>query len=141
MPSVWVPPRWCSLRTLRRWPRTRIRSFILNTVAAPHDLDPFIALVKRVCTMTLVGAPEHPHAGRSVFGLTFSRRRLGGSLIGRIRETQVMLDFCVEHRIVFNIDLIATTEINTAYERMLRSEGTYRFVIDMAALQAGPSTA
>ncbi len=115
--------------------------FILNTVAAQHDLDPFIALLKRDCTLTLVGAPEHPHPAPSVFGLIFKRRRLGGSLIGGIRETQEMLDFCAEHGIVSDIEMIAIQEINTAYERMLKSDVKYRFVIDMATLQAAPSAA
>ncbi|MET0381832.1 MAG: NAD(P)-dependent alcohol dehydrogenase [Burkholderiaceae bacterium] len=111
--------------------------FILNTVAARHDLDPFIALLKRDCTMTLVGAPEHPHPGPNVFGLIFKRRRLGGSLIGGIRETQEMLDFCARHGIVSDVEMIAMKDINTAYERMLESDVKYRFVIDMATLGAG----
>ncbi len=113
--------------------------FILNTVAASHDLDPFIALLKRDCTMTLVGAPEHAHPSPGVFGLIFKRRRLGGSLIGGIRETQEMLDFCAEHGIVSDIETIAMKDINAAYERMLKSDVKYRFVIDMASLQAGPN--
>ncbi len=110
--------------------------FILNTVAAQHDLDPFIALLKRDCTMTLVGAPEHPHPAPNVFGLIFKRRRLGGSLIGGIRETQEMLDFCAKHGIVSDIELIAMKDVNHAYERMLKSDVKYRFVVDMATLQA-----
>jgi uncharacterized zinc-type alcohol dehydrogenase-like protein len=113
--------------------------FILNTVAAQHDLDPFIALLKRDCTMTLVGAPERPHPGPNVFGLIFKRRRLGGSLIGGIRETQEMLDFCAKHGIVADIEMIAMKEINTAYERMLKRDVKYRFVIDMATLQTEPA--
>jgi uncharacterized zinc-type alcohol dehydrogenase-like protein len=109
--------------------------FILNTVAAQHDLDPFIALLKRDCTMTLVGAPEHAHPAPNVFGLIFKRRRLGGSLIGGIRETQEMLDFCAEHGIVSDIEMTAMQDINTAYERMLKSDVKYRFVIDMATLK------
>jgi len=109
--------------------------FILNTVAAQHDLDPFINLLKRDCTMTLVGAPENRHPAPDVFGLIFKRRRLGGSLIGGLRETQEMLDFCAEHGIVSDIEMIAMDEINTAYERMLRSDVKYRFVIDMATLK------
>jgi len=108
--------------------------FILNTVAAQHDLDPFIALLKRDCTMTLVGAPEHAHPAPNAFGLIFKRRRLGGSLIGGIRETQEMLDFCAEHGIVSDIEMTAMQDINTAYERMLKSDVKYRFVIDMATL-------
>ena len=115
--------------------------FILNTVAAQHDLDPFISLLKRDCTMTLVGAPEHPHPGPNVFGLIFKRRRLGGSLIGGIRETQEMLDFCAKHNIVSDIEMIAMKDINMAYERMLKSDVKYRFVIDMATLQNASSAA
>jgi len=110
--------------------------FIINTVAAPHDLNPFLALLKRDCTMTLVGAPDRPHPSPDVFGLIFKRRRLGGSLIGGIRETQEMLDFCAEHGIVSDIEMIAMKDINTAYERILRSDVKYRFVIDMSTLQA-----
>ena len=110
--------------------------FILNTVAAQHDLDPFIALLKRDCTMVLVGAPEHPHPAPNVFGLILKRRRLGGSLIGGIRETQEMLDFCAEHAIVSDIETIPMKYINTAYERMLKSDVKYRFVVDMSTLQA-----
>ncbi len=110
--------------------------FILNTVAAQHDLDPFIALLKRDCTMALVGAPEHPHPAPNVFGLIFKRRRLGGSLIGGIRETQEMLDFCAEHGIVSDIETIPMKYINTAYERMLKSDVKYRFVVDMSTLEA-----
>ncbi len=116
--------------------------FILNTVAAQHNLDPFIALLKRDCTMTLVGAPEHAHPAPNVFGLIFKRRRLGGSLIGGISETQEMLDFCAEHGIVSDIEMIAMKDINTAYERMLKSDVKYRFVIDLATLpQAGSAPA
>ncbi len=110
--------------------------FIIDTVAAPHDLNPFIALLKRDCTLTLVGVPERPHPSLEVFGLVFKRRRLGGSLIGGIRETQEMLDFCAEHDIVSDIETIAMGDINAAYERMLRSDVKYRFVIDMATLAA-----
>ena len=84
--------------------------------------------------MTLVGAPEHAHPASKVFCLIFKRRRLGGSLIGGIRETQEMLDFCAEHGIVSDIETIAMADINTAYERMLRSDVKYRFVIDNASL-------
>jgi uncharacterized zinc-type alcohol dehydrogenase-like protein len=86
--------------------------------------------------MTLVGAPEHPHPAPNVFGLIFKRRRLGGSLIGGIRETQEMLDFCAQHGIVSDIEMIAMKDVNHAYERMLRSDVKYRFVVDMATLKA-----
>jgi len=110
--------------------------FILNTVAAPHDLDAFINLLKRDATMTLVGAPASPHPSPSVFGLIFKRRRIAGSLIGGIAETQEMLDFCAEHSIVADIEMIRMDEINQAYERMLKSDVKYRFVIDMATLRS-----
>ncbi len=110
--------------------------FILNTVAAPHNLDAFVNLLKRDATMTLVGAPATPHPSPSVFGLIFKRRRIAGSLIGGIAETQEMLDFCAEHNIVSDIEMIDMHQINEAYERMLKSDVKYRFVIDMATLDA-----
>ena len=110
--------------------------FILNTVAAPHNLDAFLALLKRDATMTLVGAPASPHPSPDVFGLIFKRRRIAGSLIGGIAETQEMLDFCAEHGIVSEIEMIEIQQINEAYERMLKSDVKYRFVIDMASLKA-----
>lgn len=106
--------------------------FILNTVAAPHDLDAYLQLLRRDGTMTLVGAPASPHPSPEVFSLIFKRRRLAGSLIGGIRETQEMLDFCAQHGIVSDIELIPMDYINTAYERMLKSDVKYRFVIDVA---------
>ena len=110
--------------------------FILNTVAAPHDLDAFLSLLKRDGTMTLVGAPDHPHPSPTVFNLIFKRRSLAGSLIGGIRETQEMLDFCAKHGIVSDIEVIAMKDINEAYERMVKGDVKYRFVIDMATLKA-----
>lgn len=109
--------------------------FILNTVAAPHNLDAFMALLKRDATMTLVGAPATPHPSPDVFGLIFRRRRLAGSLIGGIAETQEMLDFCAKHGIVSDVEMISMDQINEAYERMLKSDVKYRFVIDMSTLQ------
>jgi alcohol dehydrogenase (NADP+) len=109
--------------------------FIVNTVAAPHPLDPFINCLKRDGTMCLVGAPATPHPSPSVMAMIFSRRNIAGSLIGGIPETQEMLDFCGKHGITADIELIAMQEINTAYERMLRSDVKYRFVIDMASLK------
>lgn len=106
--------------------------FVLNTVAAPHNLDPFLQLLKRDGTMTLVGAPAAPHPSPGVFNLIFKRRQLAGSLIGGISETQEMLDFCARHKIVSDIEVVAMDYINTAYERMLKSDVKYRFVIDMA---------
>ena len=109
--------------------------FILNTVAAPHNLDPFINALKRDGTMCLVGAPDQPHPSPAVMGLIFQRRRLAGSLIGGLPETQEMLDFCAEHRIVSDIETIPMQKINEAYDRMVRSDVKYRFVIDMASLK------
>jgi uncharacterized zinc-type alcohol dehydrogenase-like protein len=108
--------------------------FILNTVAAPHPLDPFLELLKRDGTMTLVGAPATPHPSPQIFNLVMKRRRLAGSLIGGIAETQEMLDFCGERGIVSDIEMIRIQDINAAYERMLKSDVKYRFVIDMASL-------
>jgi uncharacterized zinc-type alcohol dehydrogenase-like protein len=108
--------------------------FILNTVAAPHSLDAFLVLLKREGTMTLVGAPATPHPSPQVFNLIMKRRHLAGSLIGGIAETQEMLDFCAEHGIVSDIEMIRMDQINEAYERMLKSDVKYRFVIDMATL-------
>ncbi len=108
---------------------------IVNTVAAPHGLDAFLALLKLDGTMTLVGAPASPHPSPNVFSLIMKRRRLAGSLIGGIRETQEMLDFCAQHGIVADIETIRMDEIEGAYERMLESDVRYRFVIDMDTLR------
>ena len=110
--------------------------FILNTVAAPHSLDAFLVLLKLDGTMTLVGAPATPHPSPNVFNLIMKRRRLAGSLIGGIKETQEMLDFCAQHKIVSDIEVIRMDEIETAYERMLKGDVKYRFVIDMSTLAA-----
>jgi uncharacterized zinc-type alcohol dehydrogenase-like protein len=109
--------------------------FILNTVAAPHNLDAFMVLLKREGTMTLLGAPAEPHPSPQVFNLIMKRRHLAGSLIGGIAETQEMLDFCAEHGIVSDIEMIPIQRINEAYERMVKSDVKYRFVIDMASLK------
>ncbi|MCC5091484.1 MULTISPECIES: NAD(P)-dependent alcohol dehydrogenase [Xanthomonas] len=108
--------------------------FILNTVAAPHNLDPFLNALKRDGAMVLVGVPEHSHPSPAVFNLVMKRRTLAGSLIGGIRQTQEMLDFCAKHNIVSDIETIRADQINEAYERMLKSDVKYRFVIDMATL-------
>lgn len=109
--------------------------FILNTVAAPHDLDPFLAQLKRDGTMVLVGVPASPHPSPSVGNLVMRRRSLAGSLIGGIAETQEMLDFCSEHGLVSDIETIPIQEIDAAYDRMVRSDVKYRFVIDMQSLK------
>jgi uncharacterized zinc-type alcohol dehydrogenase-like protein len=109
--------------------------FILNTVAASHNLDTYLQLLKRDGTMCLLGAPEHPHPSPSYANFIFRRKSLAGSLIGGIPETQEMLDFCAEHGIVSDVEVIPMQEINTAYERMLKGDVKYRFVIDMASLK------
>ncbi|MEN1926750.1 NAD(P)-dependent alcohol dehydrogenase [Luteimonas qiangzhengi] len=108
--------------------------FILNTVAAPHDLDAYISLLRRDGTMALVGAPATPHPSPQVFNLIMKRRSLAGSLIGGIPETQEMLDFCAKHGITADIEMIRAEQINDAYERMLKGDVRYRFVIDNASL-------
>jgi uncharacterized zinc-type alcohol dehydrogenase-like protein len=108
--------------------------YILNTVAAPHDLDAFLVMLKRDGAMTLVGVPAEPHPSPNVANLIMKRRTLGGSLIGGIPETQEMLDFCAEHGIVSEIEPIAIQQIDEAYDRMLKSDVKYRFVIDLATL-------
>ncbi|MEN5277354.1 NAD(P)-dependent alcohol dehydrogenase [Brucella sp. TWI432] len=110
--------------------------FILNTVAASHNLDAFTQLLKRDGTLTLVGVPEHAHPSPNVATLIFKRRSIAGSLIGGIAETQEMLDFCAEKGIVADIEMIAIQNIEDAYERMLKSDVKYRFVIDSATLAA-----
>lgn len=108
--------------------------FILNTVAASHNLDAFTALLKRDGTLTLVGAPATSHPSPDVMNLILKRRSIAGSLIGGIPETQEMLDFCAQHDIVADIEMIRADEINTAYERMLKGDVKYRFVIDCATI-------
>jgi alcohol dehydrogenase (NADP+) len=108
--------------------------FILDAVSADHDLNAYLQLLKLDGTMTLVGAPEKP-AAVAAFNLIMKRRRLSGSAIGGIRETQEMLDFCAEKGITADIELIKIQQVNQAYERLLKSDVKYRFVIDMASLQ------
>jgi uncharacterized zinc-type alcohol dehydrogenase-like protein len=107
--------------------------FILDTISADHDINAYINLLRRDGNLTLVGAPAKPLAV-AAFGLLFGRRSLSGSLIGGIAETQEMLDFCGEHGITSDIEVIKIQDINEAYERMLKSDVKYRFVIDMASL-------
>jgi uncharacterized zinc-type alcohol dehydrogenase-like protein len=107
--------------------------FILDTASASHDLNPYLALLKLNGTMTLVGAPDKP-APIAAFNLIMGRRSLAGSGIGGIRETQEMLDFCGDHGITSDIEMIQIQKINEAYERLLKGDVKYRFVIDMASL-------
>ena len=109
--------------------------FILDAVSADHDINTYLQLLKLDGTLTLVGAPERPMPV-AAFTLMLGRRSFAGSGIGGIKETQEMLDFCAEHGIVSDIELIRIDQINDAYERMLRSDVRYRFVIDMASLKA-----
>jgi uncharacterized zinc-type alcohol dehydrogenase-like protein len=109
--------------------------FILDCVAAPHDINAYIALLKRDGNITMVGAPEKP-LPVAVFGLLFGRRSLSGSAIGGIAETQEMLDFCGAHNIVADVEVVGVQQINEAYARMLKSDVKYRFTIDMATLKA-----
>jgi len=108
--------------------------FILDAVSAEHDINAYLNLLKRDGTLVQVGAPEKP-LPVSVFNLIFKRRSFSGSLIGGIAETQEMLDFCGQHGITSDIEVIPIQKINEAYERMLRSDVKYRFVIDMASLK------
>jgi uncharacterized zinc-type alcohol dehydrogenase-like protein len=110
-------------------------NFILDAVSANHDINAYINLLKRDGTLTLVGAPEKPMPVSS-FGFLMGRRSLAGSAIGGIRETQEMLDFCGEHGITADIEKIAIQQIDKAYERLLKSDVKYRFVIDMASLKS-----
>ncbi len=108
--------------------------FILNTIPVGHEMDPYISLLKIDATMVLVGAvePLKPFHGG---GVIMGRKRIAGSLIGGIRETQEMLDFCGKHNIVCDIELIRMQEINEAYDRVVNSDVKYRFVIDMRSLK------
>jgi len=108
--------------------------FILDAVSANHDINDYIRLLKLDGTLTLVGAPEHP-LPVAVFDLLLGRRRFAGSGIGGIAETQEMLDFCAKHGIVSEIETIGIQQINEAYERLLKGDVKYRFVIDMASLK------
>jgi uncharacterized zinc-type alcohol dehydrogenase-like protein len=107
---------------------------ILDTVSVAHDLDPYLALLRRDGTHVLLGVPPTPGPAPSALNFIFGRRRLSGSLIGGIRETQEMLDFCGAHGIVSDIEVTPIQRINEAWDRMLRSDVKYRFVIDMATL-------
>jgi uncharacterized zinc-type alcohol dehydrogenase-like protein len=107
--------------------------FIIDTVSAPHDYNVYLSLLNTDGVMICVGAPPAP-AQVPAFNLIFQRRSIAGSLIGGIPETQEMLDYCAEHGIVSDVELIGMHEINTAYERMMKGDVKYRFVVDLATL-------
>lgn len=109
--------------------------FILDAVAAEHDINAYIQMLRRDGNITMVGAPEKP-LQVGVFGLIFRRRSFSGSLIGGIEETQEMLDFCGKHNITSDVEVIPIQKVNEAYERLVRSDVKYRFSIDMASLKA-----
>jgi len=109
--------------------------FILDTVSADHDIDAYINLLGIDGNLTLVGAPPKPLAVSS-FGLIMGRRSLSGSPIGGLAETQEMLDFCGEHNITADVEVIPIQKVNEAYERLLKSDVKYRFAIDMASLKS-----
>jgi uncharacterized zinc-type alcohol dehydrogenase-like protein len=109
--------------------------FILDAVSAEHDVGAYVNMLARDGNITLVGAPEKPFA-LSAFALLFGRRSVSGSLIGGIKETQEMLDFCGKHGITSDVEVIPMQKVNEAYERMLKQDVKYRFSIDMASLKA-----
>jgi alcohol dehydrogenase (NADP+) len=109
--------------------------FILDTISAPHDVAGYLTLLKRDGVLCMVGAPDEP-LSVPVFSLLGRRASLAGSGIGGIAETQEMLDFCAEHGIVSDIEMIPIQKINEAYARMLRNEVKYRFVIDIQSLES-----
>jgi uncharacterized zinc-type alcohol dehydrogenase-like protein len=108
--------------------------FILDTIPAKHNINLYINLLKRDRTLAFVGAPSEP-LPLEVAGLLFGRKKIAGSIIGGIRETQEMLDFCSEHNVVADIEMIGLREIDQAYERLLKNDVRYRFVIDLASLK------
>jgi alcohol dehydrogenase (NADP+) len=109
--------------------------FILDAVAADHDINAYIELLRRDGNITMVGAPDKP-LSVSVFGLIFKRRSFSGSPIGGIPETQEMLDFCSAHNITADVEVIPIQKVNEAYERLVKADVKYRFSIDMASLKA-----
>jgi uncharacterized zinc-type alcohol dehydrogenase-like protein len=109
--------------------------FILDAVAAEHDINAYINMLRRDGNITMVGAPEKP-LPVSVFSLLFRRRSFSGSLIGGIPETQEMLDFCGQHNLTADVEVIPIQKVNEAYARLVRSDVKYRFSIDMASLRS-----
>lgn len=109
--------------------------FILDAVSADHDINAYVQMLRRDGNITLVGAPAKPFAVSGI-GLLFRRRSISGSLIGGIAETQEMLDFCGQHNITADVEVIPIQKINEAYDRLLKSDVKYRFSIDMASLKS-----
>jgi len=109
--------------------------FILDTIAADHNINAYLNLLAHDATLTLVGAPEKP-LEVSAFRVLMGRRSLAGSLIGGIDETKEMLDYCGEHNITADVEVIPIQKVNEAYERLARSDVTYRFCIDMVSLKS-----
>lgn len=110
-------------------------NFIIDAAAVSHSLDPYLECLKRDGALCLVGAPDKPHPSLQVTNLIFKRRQLVGSLIGGLAETQEMLDFCAKHNVLSDIEIIPIQKINEAYERMLKNDVKYRFVIDNSSLK------
>lgn len=109
--------------------------FILDTVSATHDVNAYLELLKRDATLTMVGAPETP-LPVSAFSLLFRRRQLAGSLIGGLKETQEMLDFCAEHGITADVEVLPVNQVDAAFERLAKGDVKYRFVLDLAPLKS-----
>ncbi len=114
--------------------RANTFDFVLDTVPVKHETTPYINLLKVDGTLTFVGAPNEP-LPLEVAGLIFGRKKVAGSLIGGIRETQEMLDFCGKHNVTADVEMIGVNEINQAYDRLLKNDVKYRFVIDLASLK------
>src|SRR5688500_2080126 len=109
--------------------------FLLNTVPVGHDVNPYLALLKRDATMVLVGALTALEPAPMGVNFMFGRKRMSGSAIGGMAETQEMMDFCAEHGIVSDVEMVPIQDVNQAYERLLKNDVRYRFVIDMASLE------
>ena len=107
--------------------------FILDCVSAPHDLNEYLGLLKLNGSLCQVGLPDEP-LPVSAFALVTNRRSLSGSMIGGVRETQEMLDYCAKHNIVSDIELTSVDKLNEAYDRVVKSDVKYRFVIDLKTL-------
>lgn len=108
---------------------------VIDTVSAPHPLDPYLDALTRDGTLVLLGAPPVPHPPHHAFQLIMRRRSIAGSLIGGIPETQEMLDFCGEHGIGADVEVVPMRDVNSAWERMLAGDVKYRFVLDVASMQ------